>query len=66
MAKKDKAGDGRVRVRVLATGNYGGADARVDDVIELDAAEAASLEQQSCVDSNSDAVAYAESLKSAG
>ena len=56
MAKQKQAADGQVKARVLAHGQYG----KPDDVVELDAALAASLE--GVVDAHPDAVAYAESL----
>jgi hypothetical protein len=56
MASKKQVAEGQVRARVLAHGAYG----KPDDVIEIDAALAASLE--GVVDAHPDAVAYAESL----
>lgn len=48
-----------VKARVLMDGAYG----RVDDVIEIPAAEVRQAEASGQVDTHPDAVAYAESLK---
>ena len=48
-----------VKARVLMDGAYG----RVDDVIEISAAEVQQAEASGQVDTHPDAVAYAESLK---
>lgn len=52
MAKKDET----VKARVLVDGAYG----KVDDVVEVTAAEAKASDE---LDDHPDAVAYAESLK---
>lgn len=48
-----------VKARVLMDGLYG----RVDDVVEIPAAELQQAEASGQVDTHPDAVAYAESLK---
>ena len=57
MANKKQPLEGQIKVRVLAYCAFG----KPDDVVEIDAALAASLE--GVVDAHPDAVAYAESLK---
>jgi len=57
MAKTPKAAEGTVKVRVLLDCAHG----KCNDVVELDAALAASLVGQ--VDTDPAAVEYAESLK---
>lgn len=53
--KKAQAADGKVKARVLVNGAYG----KVNDVVEVDAAEA---KDNSDLDTHPDAVAYAQSL----
>lgn len=59
MAEETKADKGPVKARVLTDCQYG----KPDDVVTLTAKEAKEAESQGFVDSNADAVAYAESLK---
>lgn len=54
--KKAQSAEGKVKARVLVDGSYG----KVNDVVEVDAAEA---KDNSDLDTHPDAVAYAESLK---
>lgn len=57
MAKK-QAAEGQVKVRVLTACMYGAAN----EVAVMAASEAKAAEKDGLVDSNADAVAYAESL----
>lgn len=53
---------GKVSVRVLSDGPYG----RVNDVVELDAADVVAAKEHGYVDDNEAAVAYARSLTAPG
>jgi hypothetical protein len=65
MAKKEAQADGLQKVRVLVAGEYGGKRANANDVIELTADELRDHSALKSVDADPDAVAYAESLKTA-
>jgi hypothetical protein len=63
MAKKLPADDAPVKARVLVQTYIDGKLHEPDSVISLPAAAIKDLEAQGLVDSDEDAVAYAESLK---